>query len=142
VTTPASSERFEVTPNATTHFALLRTRLAVERTLLSWVRTAMALIGFGFTIVKLFTQLNKMSKVPALEPHAAHYFGISLVAIGTLALCISVWQYQRFNRYLWTQFAAVAGMEGKRQHTPTLAIAICLIFVGIAVFVALLVRLP
>jgi putative membrane protein len=142
VTIPASPERFEVTPNASTHWALIRTRLAAERTLLSWVRTAMALIGFGFTIVKIFEQLNKVSTVRALEPHAAHYFGLCLVGIGTLALCISVWQFQRLNHYLWTNFSAVAGIEGKRQHTPTLAVAICLIFVGLAVFVALLVRLP
>lgn len=32
------------------HFSWLRTRLSVERTLMSWVRTAIALIGFGFTI--------------------------------------------------------------------------------------------
>ena len=32
------------------HFSWLRTRLSIERTLMSWVRTSTALIGFGFTI--------------------------------------------------------------------------------------------
>src|SRR5262249_43401590 len=44
--------RFEVRVTADSHFAWLRTRLAVERTLMSWLRTAVALIGFGFTIVQ------------------------------------------------------------------------------------------
>src|SRR5207344_2174794 len=34
--------------------AWLQARLALERTLLAWVRTAAALIGFGFTIFHFF----------------------------------------------------------------------------------------
>jgi putative membrane protein len=32
--------------------ALDRTRMAAERTLMAWVRTALSMIGFGFTIYK------------------------------------------------------------------------------------------
>jgi hypothetical protein len=46
--------RFEVKATASDHFSWLRTRLSVERTMMSWVRTATALIGFGFTIVQFF----------------------------------------------------------------------------------------
>ena len=42
--------RFEVKADVPTHFAWLRTRMSIERTLMSWLRTATALIGFGFTI--------------------------------------------------------------------------------------------
>lgn len=48
------AHRFEVHPHVETHFSWLRTRLSTERTLMSWVRTATALIGFGFTIVQFF----------------------------------------------------------------------------------------
>ena len=53
--------------NVATHFAWLRTRMAAERTLEAWVRTAISLIGFGFTIVKFFERLNQIPGVPPPE---------------------------------------------------------------------------
>jgi uncharacterized membrane protein YidH (DUF202 family) len=52
--------RFAVRPTVDTHFSWLRTRMSTERTLMSWVRTATALIGFGFTIVQFFERFGKM----------------------------------------------------------------------------------
>ena len=40
VETITGVERFEVRVTADTHFGWLRTRLSVERTMMSWVRTA------------------------------------------------------------------------------------------------------
>src|SRR5262245_44750724 len=63
--------RFEVKTTGESHFSWLRTRLSVERTLMSWVRTAVALIGFGFTSVQFFERLPAISGVaPALLPEA------------------------------------------------------------------------
>lgn len=67
-TTPKQdTERFTVRPNVETHFSWLRTRLSTERTLMSWVRTAVALIAFGFTI---FQFLDRFNKRPGFEPAA------------------------------------------------------------------------
>ena len=61
--------RYDVETYVGNHFAWLRTRLAVERTLMAWVRTAMTLIGFGFTIVQFFAHLQEMDGVaPAARP--------------------------------------------------------------------------
>ena len=61
--------RFEVKATASDHFSWLRTRLSVERTMMSWVRTAIALIGFGFTIVQFFERMQEMPGVaPAIFP--------------------------------------------------------------------------
>jgi putative membrane protein len=46
-------DRFEVRATADSHFGWIRTRLSVERTMMSWQRTATALIGFGFAIIGL-----------------------------------------------------------------------------------------
>ena len=51
--------RFDVKATADSHFSWLRTRLSVERTLMSVVRTAIALIGFGFTIVQFFDRYRR-----------------------------------------------------------------------------------
>src|ERR1700731_5409287 len=50
--TAPSAGRFEVRATVDSHFGWIRTRLSVERTMMSWQRTAVALIGFGFAIVQ------------------------------------------------------------------------------------------
>ena len=51
-TLPEGADRFEVRVTADSHFAWIRTRFSLERTLMAWMRTATALIGFGFAIVQ------------------------------------------------------------------------------------------
>ena len=86
--------RFEVKATASDHFAWLRTRLSVERTMMSWVRTATALIGFGFTIVQFFARIQDTPGIaPAYFPHAPRYLGLSLILCGVMALVISIWEY-------------------------------------------------
>ena len=57
--------RFAVRVTVDSHFAWLRTRASVERTLMSWIRTAVSLIGFGFTIVEFF---RRMEELPGTQP--------------------------------------------------------------------------
>src|SRR6202040_2908738 len=104
-------DRFEVKATAESHFSWLRTRLSVERTLMSWVRTAVALIGFGFTIVQFFDRVKGLPGVaPARFPDALRYLGLMLILCGILALVVSVWEYQWTLRYLWGgSFAVIAG---------------------------------
>ena len=59
-----NAARFEVRATASDHFAWVRTRLAVERTMMSWQRTAVALIGFGFAIVQYLQPLATDSRSP------------------------------------------------------------------------------
>jgi putative membrane protein len=54
-----SAGRFEIKVTADSHFGWIRTRLSIERTMMSWLRTATALIGFGFAIVQFFERLGQ-----------------------------------------------------------------------------------
>ena len=79
----AHPQRFVVHATADSHFSWMRTRWSLERTLMSWVRTAVSLIGFGFTIVQFFERLSSMEGVhPALRPQAPRSVGLSLIAEG------------------------------------------------------------
>ena len=105
--------RFEVRATAADHFAWVRTRLALERTMMAWQRTAVALIGFGFAIVQYFNHLQQIPGArSAYLPTAPEYLGLALISCGILALAISLWQYLRTVRYLWSgSFSLLAGME-------------------------------
>src|SRR5437868_11191258 len=92
--------RFEVRVTTDSHFAWVRTRLSVERTMMSWLRTAVALIGFGFAIVQYFNHLQEIPGArPAYLPTAPEYLGLALISCGILALVISIWQYSWGIRY-------------------------------------------
>ena len=137
------SDQFTVRATAEGHFAWLRTRLALERTMMAWARTAVSLIGFGFAIVGFLDRLQNIpGAAPARFPDAARYLGLALIACGVLALVVSLWEYQWMRRYLWSEsFAAIAGVTTGGRQTPLYAAAVVLILVGTFAFFAVLLRL-
>jgi putative membrane protein len=141
--TVPSADRFEVRTTSDSHFGWIRTRLSVERTMMSWQRTAVALIGFGFAIVQYFNHLQQIPGArPAYFPTAPEYLGLALISCGILALVISIWQYRWTVRYLWGgSFAPIAGMTKEGMQSPVIAVAILLIGIGLFAFFAVLFRL-
>jgi len=137
----AAAHRFEVRATAESHFSWLRTRLSIERTLMSWVRTATALIGFGFTIVQFFERFASMQGVAqAARPQLPRYLGLALIAAGVAGLLVSIWQYHKLIGYLFREFDAIAGVPEVATHTPLLLIAVALVLIGIFAFTSVLLR--
>jgi len=139
----SSTGRFEVRVTADSHFAWVRTRLSLERTMMSWQRTAVALIGFGFAIVQYLEHLEQMPEAHAAYlPHAPRYLGLALISCGVMALVISIWQYWWGIRYLWGEpYTPIAGLTKEGKQTPIIAVAIVLILIGLFAFFAVLLRL-
>jgi putative membrane protein len=139
----SNADRFQVRVTADSHFAWLRTRLSVERTMMSWLRTAVSLIGFGFAIVQFFERLEQMSSAqPALHPNAPKYLGLALISAGILSVLISIFQYWRMGRCLrGGPFAQIAGMGAEAMHSPVIAVAVLLTLIGAFAFSAVLLRL-
>jgi putative membrane protein len=125
-----------------THFAWIRTRLSAERTLEAWVRTGVSLIAFGFAIVEFFDRLKKMPGVdPARDPNLAHYMGLVLIAAGTVASAIAIWQYQILVKYLKSpQFQNISGIENMPRVPTLLVIAVLLCSIGLLTFIAIITR--
>ena len=139
---PRAVERLQAKEPVGSHFAWLNARLALEMTMMSWIRMAITLIGFGFTIVQFFERLNEMEGVaPAARPFAARYVGLLLIAAGVGALVVSALQYRATIRYLWqNDFAAIAGIGRAPGNTPIYAVTITLTIIGVAAFLAVLLR--
>ena len=80
--------------DTSTQLAYERTYLAHERTLMGWVRTAIALISFGFTIAKIYELLREKRGEHAtlLGPQA---IGIIMISMGLVALALATIQHRR-----------------------------------------------
>jgi len=79
--------------------------LANERTFLAWIRTSIALMGFGFVVVKFSLFVRQLSL--AVTGHAVSapkgfsgMIGMCLVAIGALTALIGYLRYKRIERQL------------------------------------------
>jgi putative membrane protein len=108
--------------------------------MMSWQRTAVALIGFGFAIVQYINHLQQIHGArPAYLPTAPEYLGLALILCGIVALVISIWQYRWSIRYLWGE--PLAGVTNEGMQSPVMAVAVLLIFVGVFAFFAVLLRL-
>lgn len=141
--TGEQSDRFQVRATADSHFSWLRTRLAVESTMMAYMRTAVSLIGFGFAIVQFFDRMEQLpGAAPARFPDAPRYLGLALIFSGIIAMVIAIWEYRWILRYLWGgSFAAIAGATSDGVQTPLYAIAVLLALIGTFAFFAVLLRL-
>ncbi|HET7608646.1 MAG TPA: DUF202 domain-containing protein [Gammaproteobacteria bacterium] len=134
--------RFVVDTTAGNRLAWFRTWTMIERTMSSWILTAITLIGFGFTIVLLFDELGRFTGLePPVRPLAPFQFGLALIGVGVVALVVAGWQYRAILAHLrHDELAGVA--EGTQTPVQALvyAITIITIFIGVFAFLAVLVR--
>ncbi len=138
--TDPETNRFEVRISADSHLAWLRTRMALERTMMAYQRTAVSLIGFGFGIVQFINNVRQVSGGDTVRyPHAHWYLGMALILCGIMAAVFSTWEYNRMVRYMWSGgYEAIAGLTGEREMKPLYAVSFVLILTGIFAFFAVL----
>lgn len=81
-----------------------REHQANERTFLAWLRTAIALIGFGLAIARFGLFLRELQTAVVEDRLAARSLfsyqtlGIALVIVGLVVIVLSVWRY---NQVFW-----------------------------------------
>ena len=97
----ATKDRGTILAEERTDLAVERSVMAAERTLMAWIRTAISMIGFGFTIYKFFQyKAEDIAAGVIRRPNAPRNLGLSLIAVGTLALMAAAWQHKSFLRRL------------------------------------------
>jgi putative membrane protein len=77
-------------------------KLALDRTMLAWIRTALALASFGFALVAFFRTLRYLAHNPeTIRLHlAAVRSGEVLLALAIIAMVLSALSYERALRRL------------------------------------------
>jgi putative membrane protein len=80
-----------------------RVRFAAERTLLAWLRTAMALMGFGFVVARFGLFLRELAAAQGAgeqTPGWSLWIGTGLVAVGVAVTVLAAVEHGRILRRL------------------------------------------
>jgi putative membrane protein len=131
---PGSQDRGTLLAEERTNMALRRTIIAAERTLMAWIRTALSMIGFGFSIYKFFQYLPEDVAAGTIRrPQAPRNLGLSLIALGTLALAAAAWQHRNFLK-------EIGASESRHGWSISFIVAIFVILIGSITFYGVLLR--
>jgi len=110
--------------------------LAAERTLLAWIRTGLALMGFGFVVARfgLFLQAlqSGRSNYQAHTYGPSLWFGTGLIVLGVIVNFLCAWNHIRLVRQLER-----GGPIAPRVSTSAMSVAIILAILGLAMAVYL-----
>lgn len=124
------------TPTQTKQQPDLRDSLAAERTFLAWIRTGLALMGFGFVVARFglfLQQLQVVEHAASTQSYSMSlWFGTALIAVGVLVNVLSAWHHVRLVRELnW------GGPVPSRPSTQAVLIALFLALIGLAMAIYL-----
>ncbi|MGC1647538.1 MAG: DUF202 domain-containing protein [Candidatus Sulfotelmatobacter sp.] len=130
----ARKDRGTILAEERTDLAFERTIIASERTLMAWIRTCLSMIGFGFTIYKFFQyQAEEIAAGNIRRPQAPRNLGLTLIALGTVALSAAAWQHRIFLNRLGAR-------QSRHVWSVSFVVAMAVILIGLVTFYGVLLR--
>jgi len=92
------------------------------------------MIGFGFTIYKFFQYLPEEIAAGNIQrPQAPRNLGLTLIALGTLALAAAALQHRHFLK-------AIGASQGRNLWSLAFVVAIIVVLIGLITFYGVLLR--
>src|SRR5262249_14881338 len=78
-----------------------RVRLAAERTLLAWIRTGLAMMGFGFVVARFGLFLRELAAIEKATDRGSGlslWLGTALIVLGVAVNMLAALEYWHFLR--------------------------------------------
>ena len=120
--------------STTNELARERNRAAADRTLMAWIRTALAMIAFGFGVGKLYEALEQSNPERVVDTlNSSQIVGEALIALGVLGLVGAIVQHWRILKRI---------EEEQYIYRPpralSMVVALILLSIGVFAFVSIL----
>jgi putative membrane protein len=136
---PPPPEQAGKAPKTSDEMAVERTRLAAERTLMAadrslmaWLRTALSMISFGFTIYKLLQGFEaEGTQLP--NANTPRTMGMFLTGMGTVAMVMGTIEY-------WYRLRDLRKHNDFAILRPSLVMSLMMSAVGLFLFIAIIAR--
>lgn len=106
--------------------------MAADRTMMAWVRTALSMLSFGFTIYKFLEDIEGKRKFGGQD--LPQHIGLFLAGVGTLSILLGTLEY-------WDTLKELNRIEMFSLRRPVLLIALVMSCAGVALFVSIAFRL-
>jgi putative membrane protein len=119
----------EVPPN----LPVMNTLMAADRTLMSWTRTSLSLLSFGFTIFKILQGLQDAEGRLVVRSDTPRNAGLFLTAMGTLAMVMGTIEY-------WQTLKVLHQPRIFGHPRAPLIMAMIMSVAGILLFVSIMVK--
>jgi putative membrane protein len=112
-----------------TDLGVERTAMAADRSLMAWIRTALSMISFGFTIYKLLDGFAQSGQLA--DSSTPRTVGLFLIGLGTVAIVMGTIEY-------WFRVRGLQHLHPMRILQPTFVMALIMSISGSFLFVAVI----